>query len=457
MNAIRLKNFRCFREEQEAVLAPLTLLVGENSTGKTSFMAAVRAAWDVRGPSGADFKEAPYDLGSFDDIAHFRGGRGGRAESFEIGFDFLHQDMETKAALRCRFDAVLRKRGVVPFPFTRRFSVPDSNAWMELAVAQTEDKGSWRLRLGAAESVWQIDLGADVPFGDGYMPLLLVPAGFDLETNGPHNRRDIKAYKIRGPEESTGEDMRRFQHLQTMFRQIVFRYSPGDRPYAGAPVRSKPRRTYDPSRFERDHEGAHVPMYLSYLDARKTKGEWGKLKRSLEEFGKDSGLFNEIGIRRLGKLESEPFQLQIRKYGKPAKGPRRNIIDVGYGVSQVLPVVAELLRNQAAPIFLLQQPEVHLHPSAQAALGSLFCRIAGPERKLIVETHSDHMLDRVRMDVRDGVSQLSPSDVSILFFERRNLGVRIHSLRLDDQGNVHGAPTSYRQFFMDEVERSIGL
>ena len=47
----------------------------------------------------------------------------------------------------------------------------------------------------------------------------------------------------------------------------------------------------------------------------------------------------------------------------------RNLIDVGYGVSQALPVLTELLREDCSPVFLLQQPEVHLHPSAQAALG----------------------------------------------------------------------------------------
>ena len=88
MDSITLKNFRCFREEQTARLAPLTLLVGENSTGKTSFMAMIRALWDQcylgRIP---DFKEEPYDLGSFDEIAHHRGSRGSRAVSFEAGFE----------------------------------------------------------------------------------------------------------------------------------------------------------------------------------------------------------------------------------------------------------------------------------------------------------------------------------------------------------------------------------
>ena len=123
----------------------------------------------------------------------------------------------------------------------------------------------------------------------------------------------------------------------------------------------------------------------------------------------------------------------------------------------MLPVITELLRRDAPYMFLLQQPEVHLHPSAQAALGSLFCQVAGPQRQLVVETHSDHLLDRVRMDVRDGTTGLRPEDVSILFFERGDLDVRIHSLRLDKEGNVLDAPQSYRQFFMEETQRSLRL
>ena len=147
--------------------------------------------------------------------------------------------------------------------------------------------------------------------------------------------------------------------------------------------------------------------------------------------------------------------MQVRKSGKRIKGPQRNLIDVGYGVSQVLPVVTELLRTDAPSVFLLQQPEVHLHPSAQAALGSLFCQIAGPKRQLVVETHSDHLLSRVRMDVRDGEGNLKPEDVSILFFERRDLDVHIHSLRIDDEGNILDAPPGYRRFFMEETTRSL--
>ena len=71
LQELRLRDFRCFREQQTARLAPLTLLVGENSTGKTSFLAAVRAMLEVATCHwDPDFRNAPYDLGSFHEIAY---------------------------------------------------------------------------------------------------------------------------------------------------------------------------------------------------------------------------------------------------------------------------------------------------------------------------------------------------------------------------------------------------
>ena len=197
-------------------------------------------------------------------------------------------------------------------------------------------------------------------------------------------------------------------------------------------------------------------MYLSTAFFEDTKS-WEALRKALERFGREAGLFDEITVKPLGKRGSEPFQMHVRKFGRRAKGPLRNLVDVGYGVSQALPVITELFRDERTPMFLLQQPEVHLHPSAQAALGTLFCQVADWRRQLVVETHSDHLLDRVRMDVRDRVGKLQPEDVSILFFEREDLDVQIHSLRLDAEGNVVGAPPGYRRFFMEESRRSLRL
>ena len=185
------------------------------------------------------------------------------------------------------------------------------------------------------------------------------------------------------------------------------------------------------------------------------------LKRGLEKFGDESGLFDEVRVRSFGRSDGDPFQIQVRKHSGPKsrrrKGSWRNLIDVGYGVSQALPVLTELLRPDAPLVFLLQQPEVHLHPQAQAALGTLFCQVAAGGRQLVAETHSDYIIDRVRMDVRDQTTRLKPEDVSILYFEPRDLDVKIHSIRIDGAGNVLDAPPGYRKFFMEEMRRSIGL
>ena len=132
-------------------------------------------------------------------------------------------------------------------------------------------------------------------------------------------------------------------------------------------------------------------------------------------------------------------------------------MDMGYGVNQVLPLITELSRPDALPMSLVQQPEVHLHPMAQAALGTLFCEMAEQEHQLVVETHSDHLINRVRMDVRDKTTSLTADDVSLLYFERNGIGVQIHSLKIDEHGNVVGAPPSYGRFFMDEINRELRI
>ena len=457
MDRIVIKDFRCFHEEQTARLAPLTLLVGENSTGKTSFMAMIRALWDVAYEHQVpDFKEDPYDLGSFDDIAHHRGRRGGRAATFEAAFDSTRRrrrvaDNTINGGGSDHFSVTFGRSGTVPVPVRRR--VAHESLWIEERLQRDHAQ---ELRIGTVRGSWKfpqpVRSGSSDPSQYAIRSLFhslqiyLSFRSFDVE---------IKSVPLGNSPVITEKDL---DQLDKFGAQVDYRSIPPAkrRPYASAPVRSKPRRTYDPARSISDPEGDHVPMYLANMYFQDKSG-WTKLKHALESFGQASGLFDEIHIKQLGKRESEPFQVQVRKFGDKLKGPPRNLIDVGYGVSQVLPVITELLRRDAPSMFLLQQPEVHLHPSAQAALGSLFCQIATSRRQLVVETHSDHLLDRVRMEIRDGQSRLKPDDVSILFFERGNLDVRIHSLQLDKKGNILGAPVSYRRFFMEETRRSLGF
>ena len=100
----------------------------------------------------------------------------------------------------------------------------------------------------------------------------------------------------------------------------------------------------------------------------------------------------------------------------------------------------------------MQQPEVHLHPRAQAALGTFFSGLVKEgSRSFVIETHSDFLIDRVRQEI---AAKTLPADhVGILFFERDGLKTTIHDLRLDEQGNVLNTPPGYRRFFMEEEMR----
>ena len=153
VDEITLRNYRCFRDEQIARLAPLTLLVGENSTGKTSFMAMIRALWDAAYRSRVpNFKEEPYDLGSFDEIAHHRGARGRRAEEIHSGFSASPRAPRRKGksttadGTPARFAVTFHRKGTTPVPRTRRLQ--GNGTWIEIRDEEP------RLSFGTPGGAW---------------------------------------------------------------------------------------------------------------------------------------------------------------------------------------------------------------------------------------------------------------------------------------------------------------
>ena len=157
---------------------------------------------------------------------------------------------------------------------------------------------------------------------------------------------------------------------------------------------------------------------------------------ALERFGLESGLYHAIKAKRLGTREGSPFQIVVNVAGRQS-----NLRDVGYGVSQSLPIIVQSILKNTSTRLLLQQPEVHLHPRAQAAMGTFFAGLVATNAKeFVIETHSDYLIDRVRQEVAS--KTLDASSVSILFFDKPGTDTTIHQLALDSLGNVVGAPPS---------------
>ena len=435
---IRLRDFRCFHKEQTARLAPLTLLVGENSTGKTSFLAAVRAIWEAGFQSTEpDFRAAPYDLGAFPEIVHGQRDEKIRAASFGIGFSGRARRTPIK------FDVVFTSRAAAPYPTSVSWKKED--IWIQHPGASGKLA---TIDFGIRNRSWRIHSGRNYRLAGPFLSLRshwIRRAMYEIDESPD------RLEKLNGTlKEPSRDDLRKFSHVLREFSM----FARSEQLFAGAPIRSSPRRTYDPVRLSPDPEGSYVPTYFAHAHFQDDE-QWSRLKAGLETFGRSSGLFHEIGVKQLGDMEGGPFQLEITKFGKGGKSQKRNLIDVGYGVSQVLPVIAELFRPDGPPMFLFQQPEVHLHPSAQAALGSLFCETASSGRQLIIETHSDYIVDRILLDIRDRRTDLKSDDVSILYFEREDQDVSIYSIRIDEEGNVLDTPEGYRRFFKDELNRVI--
>ena len=436
MDRITIEGVRCFHDRQSVRLRPITLLVGENSSGKTTFLALIRLAWDIcQGEVPIDFNDDPFPLGAYDQIASFIGGRAGRVRSFEIGAEVPAQSQASTLTSGEAASAIRVTARFAPetHPRLARWALEADGFHVDVLYEEGADQPHLTIEAPSGSASF-----ADV----GTLPLFLpIPQmlSYMLYTS---STRDPKEAGPRLEGSISDEDL-------GFFRALAYRLpgALGPRPYAFAPTRTRPQRTYEPLKDAIRPEGTHVPMVLAMVRSSDPEG-WRELRQSLDSFGKASGLFRDVVVKRLGQKPSDPFQISVK-----VSTLAFNLVDVGYGISQALPIVVDSLREPPGTTFLLQQPEVHLHPRAQAELGSFLALLAKRDNKrFVIETHSDYIVDRVRMDVRDR-KHLEPRDVSILYFERENGAVRIHPIQIDDLGNLVDPPRCYRQFFLQEETR----
>ena len=129
------------------------------------------------------------------------------------------------------------------------------------------------------------------------------------------------------------------------------------------------------------------------------------------------------------------------------------IVIVGFGVSQVLPVIVEALYVPRRSTVIFEQPEIHLHPRVQADLADLFvdairARENGLPRQcqFIVESHSEHFLRRLQRRIAE--KDLSADDAALYFVDTGGAGARIEALEVDPFGNIRNWPEG---FFGDEM------
>src|SRR5215471_995777 len=127
MQRLFFENVRCFFTPQSAPLRPMTLLVGENSSGKSTFLALVRLSWDLcQGISPLDLNEEPFLLGAYDQIASFRRGPGGRSKQFCIGAEVISKGIKRRRQSVVRTTDSITVKG----RFVRKEGQPHLQQWM---------------------------------------------------------------------------------------------------------------------------------------------------------------------------------------------------------------------------------------------------------------------------------------------------------------------------------------
>jgi len=127
--------------------------------------------------------------------------------------------------------------------------------------------------------------------------------------------------------------------------------------------------------------------------------------------------------------------------------------NVGFGLTYSLPIVVSLLRAKPADLLIIENPESHLHPAGQSALGKLCALAANNGVQLIIETHSDHFLNGVRVAVKKSV--ISPEKVKIFFLHRQELSSEHSSSVLNPKLDANGNLDQWPAGFFDEWEKNL--
>ena len=412
---IELENVRCFTGRQSARTGRVTLLVGENGSGKSTFLGCYKAVAKLAAlhdlAEDNHFDDAPFSMGQFDSIAR----RG--ATNFTVGARFADHCHDSIAF-------TFQAKGGQPIDGEMKLRFRDRNGVLQDLHFTTPEAAHVLLRLQTSGFVFDL-LPGEVSFRSvstwlsRYVRHGYLPFGGEL---GLFRQRARK------------QDLRAREAGFLRFTSLLSRELPFPDP--ASLLVDAPGEEVAPRRREYPATPAHL---LSNND--------NGFFTFLDEMGKVLGLWRTVSV------EPAPGGRGVQVLVDTPHG-RFNLLDVGYGVHSLLQVLGALYNAAPDAVLLLQQPEVHVHPKAQAALAEW---MAKSDRSFVIETHSDHVVDRFRICVMQGL--LEPDDLSIVYFEPSTDGSSstIHSISVDPQGNLHGEPDGYRRFFLQETKSLLGF
>lgn len=446
ITSLKIQNFKSWENTGSIRLAPLTVFFGANSSGKSSInqlllmLKQTALSPDRKRVLHFGDKNTDIDLGTFEEIVF---GHKDRSILFQMDWE-LEEDLKVKD------------------PLTQK--TYEGKMISFSSEVKSLEKPRQRLivnkmgyRLG---SVSDRGLEIEMQFNENGKK------GYDLKWDGYNLVRNPgRVWPIPAPTRFYGfpdEVIAYFQNahfVQDLILKLENRLKSIH--YLG-PLREYPQRSYTWSGEVPEHVGWRGERAVDAILASKDRKISLGLKKKSKIFGemiafwlKEMGLITSFEVKQISKNRRE-YEVLVKT---PNIDELVNITDVGFGVSQVLPVLVECFYCPENSTIILEQPEIHLHPSVQASLADLFIasiqsRENGKDRKvqLIVESHSEHFLRRLQRRIAE--KQLSVDETAIYFCQSSASGSIIQELDIDLFGEIKNWPEN---FFGDEMSDLVAM
>lgn len=443
---LRIKNFKAWKDTGPIRLAPLTVIFGANSAGKSSLGHLLLALQQTA--RSTDRKRALHlgdgssliDLGTFTDCLH--GHALDKTLAFELGWE-LPKPLEV----------------LDPLQATSRYQGDHMRLAVELVAGKAAQPEVQALAYALSMREKNGRDGKDV---------------LDVELRRDDKRKftlssQSYSFKMADGRKWPLEEPEKFYRLSDISRARFknagfladFALSTEEMldslSYLG-PLRNHPQRIYQwsgetPSNVGQMGEHAVAALLAADSDGRKLNRHAGLHTKQFAEFIaawlKDLGVIHDFAVQAVANGRKE-YEVLIKTH---AKAPQVKITDVGFGVSQVLPALVQAFYCPPHSTVWMEQPEIHLHPQVQAELADVFisatqAREDGKERhvQLIVESHSEHFLNRLQLRMAEGA--IEPQDVAVYFCRREGSTTELEALSLNMFGEIENWP---EHFFGNEM------
>ncbi len=441
LTGLSLANFKAWRDTGPVRLAPITVFFGNNSSGKSSLLQYLlmlkqtAESPDRHRALHPGDRNTPVELGTYRDLV------------------FNH---DISQEIRFSLEWLLPDSLFVWDPLSRESFTGRSVSFSATIAADAKGARQWvREFQYTLRDAGKPPIGVKFGVADDKSS-----TKYELSaTNYKLVRNQGRVWKLPGPIRYYGFPDEVGAHFQnagfTSDLALALEQQLKRLQYLG-PLREYPERSYVWSGEVPEHVGwrgeraveamlAAASRHISPGYHRQARPFQAVIARWLQQLG----LLDSFEVRPIAEHRKE-YEVGVRTHGAEHTVP---LPDVGFGVSQVLPVIVECFYAEPNTTIILEQPEIHLHPSVQTALADLFIetmqsREGGADRRiqLIVESHSEHFLRRLQRRLAEKV--VKPEDVALYFCEVGDQGASLRPLEVDLYGEVKNWPEN---FFGDEM------